>query len=105
MLDRPTHAYHAGAIARADLVLVSVNEGVQRGAVDQAFFDEERLEGFDAESEVRRDGLVLVVVGMRMGELGSQGSSCGGHRSGQEIAPVSGNPPLLSSRLRTGVKS
>src|SRR5260370_40103736 len=87
--------YHVGAIAGADLVLVSVNQGVQRGAVDQAFFDEKRLEGFGAQSWVRRNDLVLVVVRMRVGMLGSQCCSCGRCSDRQAIVPHGGNLSIL----------
>ncbi len=87
----PGASYHAGTIARADLVLVGVNQCVQRSTVDQSFFDEERFEGLDAEGKVRRNGLVIVI--MSVGELGGQGCSCGGRRGRQEIAPICGHLP------------
>ncbi len=40
------------AVARPDLVLERVNERVERGGIDQALFDEQRLERLDAERQV-----------------------------------------------------
>jgi hypothetical protein len=58
----PGAGYYAGAVARADLVLIGIYEGVERGGIDQAFFDQQRFESFDAESGVGWDGLVVVMV-------------------------------------------
>src|SRR5439155_2113296 len=49
-------------VARPDLRLVGVDDGVERSAIDDAFVDEQRLERFHAQSEIRRYGLMFVIV-------------------------------------------
>ena len=55
----PGARHHACAVARAYLVFHRVDECVERGWIDQAFFHEERLERLDSQREVRRDDLML----------------------------------------------
>ena len=52
----------AGAVARTDLCLVGVDNGVERGGIDEALFDQQRFERFDAQGDIGGDGLVVVVV-------------------------------------------
>ena len=56
----PGARHHPGAVARADLVFHRVDQRVERGGIDQAFLDQERLERLDSQREVRRDRLMLV---------------------------------------------
>jgi hypothetical protein len=47
---------------RADLGLVGLDEGVERGGVDVALLDEDRLERADAALRVGELGAVIVAV-------------------------------------------
>jgi hypothetical protein len=75
---------HACAIARANLVFVGVYQDIECATIHQALFNKKRFESFDAESQIGRNGLVLVMLvplGRRRG-IGSHGNSAG------VIAPV-----------------
>src|SRR6266849_2665331 len=39
---------------------------------------------------------------MRVGDIGGQSSSCGGHCGCQKIAPIASHRPLLASQTKTG---
>jgi hypothetical protein len=49
---------HPRAVARADLVLVGVDQRIER----QPFFDQQRFERFYSQGKVRRNRLVTVIV-------------------------------------------
>ncbi|MEJ0066801.1 MAG: hypothetical protein WDM85_16420 [Caulobacteraceae bacterium] len=51
-----------GAIARPDLVLVVVDDGVERGRVDQPLLDQQRLQRLDPQRYVGRRFLAMVVL-------------------------------------------
>jgi len=63
----PGARYHSRAVARSDLVLLRVDERIERSAIDQSLFDEQRFERLDTQSEVGRNFLVIVIVWMMMG--------------------------------------
>src|SRR3954453_9121479 len=51
---------NACAVAWTDPGLECLDDRVKRRSIDQAFVDEERLDGFDPQRDVRRDDLVIV---------------------------------------------
>ena len=53
---------HAGAIARTDLRLVTLDDRIDRGRIDHALLDQYRLERLDAERHIRRNVLVTLVL-------------------------------------------
>src|SRR5262249_36878135 len=65
----PGASNDAGAITRADFVLVGVDERIERGAVNQTFLDQERFESFDTEREVGRNGLMIVIMSVSVGRF------------------------------------
>jgi hypothetical protein len=58
----PCPSDDARPVARADLVLHGVDDGVESREVHEAFLDEERLERLHPEREVGRNVLVIVIV-------------------------------------------
>ena len=51
-----------GTIARANLVLVSIHQGVQRGPIHYAFLGQQRFERLDSKCWVGGNHLVVVAV-------------------------------------------
>ena len=60
----PGPCYHPRAVARADLVLVGIDQRIERRRIDQPFFDQQRFERLDSQGKVRRNRLVSVIVAM-----------------------------------------
>jgi hypothetical protein len=50
------------AIARSDLVLVGLDEHVQRCRVNQSLLDEQRLERGDSKRYIRGNGTVVMIM-------------------------------------------
>jgi hypothetical protein len=75
-------------------MLVGLDDVVERGRLHHALLDQERLECLHAKRDIRRNGLVLVVVGMLRGCLGRGGLTGGEHSCraecgvAEEAAPV-----------------
>jgi hypothetical protein len=53
---------NASAVARTDPVFIAIDQRVERRALDQTLFDQERFQGFDAKGHVGGNGLVLMFV-------------------------------------------
>lgn len=60
----PRARNHPRTIPWPDFVLHGVDQRVERGAIHQALFHEQRLERLDAQREIGRDGLMLVPGGL-----------------------------------------
>ena len=80
----PSTRDDARAVPRADLVLVGVDQGIERRAIDQPFFNQQRFKRLDPQREVGGNGLMAVAMLMvlRLGEI----VSTRGARSRQKTA-------------------
>ena len=58
----PGARHHARAVARPDLVLVGVDQRVERGRIDQPLLDQQRFERLHPQGRVRGQFLVVVIV-------------------------------------------
>jgi len=58
----PRLRHHPGAVARADLALIALDDGVERRRIDQPLFGEQRFERLDAQRRVRQRRVMAVVV-------------------------------------------
>ena len=54
----------AGAVARADLLLVGLDQEIERGRIDVAFFGQHRFQRAHAQLGFRQFGMVVIVVVM-----------------------------------------
>ena len=63
----PCASNDAGAVARADLGLVSFDQEIERGRIDITFFGQNRLEGAHAQLGLRQFRMVVIVVMIRAG--------------------------------------
>ena len=59
----PGPRHHLRAVARANLVLVGVDQRVERGPIDQSLFDEQRFQRLHSQGHVRRNCLVSMARG------------------------------------------
>jgi hypothetical protein len=57
----PSARHDARAVARPDFVLVGIDQGIERGRIDQALFDQQRLERHHPQGRVRWQLLVVMV--------------------------------------------
>ena len=60
----PRFCHHADAVARADLLLVEVDQEIKRSRIDIAFFGQDRFQRADAQLRLRQLGMVVIVVVM-----------------------------------------
>ena len=58
----PGPGHDARAVARAHLVLVRVDQRVERGTIDQALFDQKRFQRLDPQGRIGRNDLMVVAV-------------------------------------------
>src|ERR1700678_4596877 len=62
----PSARHHASAVARSNLVFVSVYQGIQCGPIYQAFFHQQRLQCLGSQRRIGRNNLVVVMMVMIM---------------------------------------
>ena len=60
----PGPCHHARAVARADLVFVSVDQRIERRGIHQPLFHQQGFQRFDAQGGIGGHGLVFVIVGV-----------------------------------------
>jgi hypothetical protein len=80
----PRSRNYPRTIARADFVLVGIDQRIKCRSINQTFFNQQGFQGFDSQSDVRRNVLVNVTLGVPMIRYGRR--PCGSDRSSQEIA-------------------
>jgi hypothetical protein len=84
----PGFGDNSRAVTRAGFMFVGVDQGIERGWIDESFFDQQRFERLDAQRGVGRHGLMFMVVVVFM-SLGA-GEFEGARRPGsQETASSS----------------
>jgi len=62
----PGARHHASAVARSNLVFVSVYQRIQCGPIYQAFFHQQRLQCLGSQRRIGRNNLVVVMMVMLM---------------------------------------
>src|ERR1051325_7196570 len=83
----------ARTVARPDLVLIRVDEGINGLAIDQSLFDEQRFERFDTQCRIRRERLTVpAALALRVGGLRYRRG--GRQRHLHEAAPCVVHPTL-----------
>ena len=84
----PGPRHHARAVARANLVFVGIDQGIEGVAIDQSLFDQQRFKRLHAQRGVRRDRLlrVTMVLASTLGVDRGGRCPCGRHSGLQETA-------------------
>ena len=58
----PRARHNLGAVARPDLVLIGIDQRIQSSRIHQALFYQQRFERLDAQADVGRNQLVLMIL-------------------------------------------